>query len=71
MSKVEPILQFFGYSHLPGPLAEASKPFCELAYDLVNRYPANRERTKALEFLLLAKDAAVRAVLFRDPPAVG
>jgi len=57
----EPILQFFEYGHLPEALAKVSKPFCELARDLVATLPRNPERSVALRKLLEAKDAAVRA----------
>jgi hypothetical protein len=57
------MLQFFVYDHLPPPLQAASKPFCELAAQIVATYPANAERTVTLRKLLEAKDAAVRMVL--------
>jgi len=60
------MLQFFKFEHLPGPLQEASRPFCELAFRLVDTTPSNPERTVALRKLLEAKDAAVRAVLFES-----
>lgn len=59
----ERMLRFFKYDHLHGALQEASKPFCELAEDVVRRHPATPERTVALRKLLEAKDAAVRCVL--------
>ena len=58
------VLQFFAYAHLPANLQEVSKPFCELA-ETVADGPANAESTVALRKLLEAKDAAVRAVLFK------
>lgn len=58
---VDPILQYFHYSHLPATLQEASKPFCDLAGHIVRTLPRNAERTVALRKLLEAKDAAVRA----------
>ena len=61
----EPLLQFFSFEHLPENLKNASKPFCTLARDIVNRLPRNPERTTALRKLLEAKDCAVRAVLFK------
>jgi hypothetical protein len=61
----EYLLQFFTYAHLPAHLQEASQPFCELAQRLVDQYPRNPERTVALRKLLEAKDAAVRALLFK------
>jgi hypothetical protein len=60
------MLQFFGYKHLPSHLQEVSRPFCELAEDIVARLPANPERTVALRKLLEAKDCAVRAVLYKE-----
>lgn len=74
------MLQFFEYAHLPVQLQAVSKPFCELAYAIVNGdnnaesgtvtiggpLPSNPERTVALRKLLEAKDCAVRAVLFKD-----
>lgn len=57
----ETILQFFEYGHLPPPLAAVSKPFCELAQQIVAMLPRNAERTVALRKLLESKDAAVRA----------
>ena len=62
----EPILQFFGYAHLRDDLQEVSKPFCELAISVITMCPRNPERTVALRKLLEAKDAAVRAKLYRE-----
>lgn len=77
----EPILQFFAYAHLPPHLQAVSKPFCELARAIVYgeaagggddpaplqaALPRNPERTVALRKLLEAKDAAVRALLFKE-----
>ncbi len=59
--KVDPILQFFHYAHLPATLQGASKPFCDLARHIVETLPRNQERTVALRKLLEAKDAGVRA----------
>ncbi len=77
---MEPILQFFAYAHLPPHLQLISKPFHDLAHAIVEGdnapttgtvtsgppLPRNPERTVALRKLLEAKDAAVRAVLFKD-----
>ena len=62
----EHIMQFFEYAHLPEHLQAVSKPFCDLAEDVVATLPRNPERTVALRKLLEAKDAAVRAKLARD-----
>ena len=55
------ILQFFHYAHLPEALQSRSKPFCDLARQIVDSTPRNPERTVALRKLLEAKDANVRA----------
>lgn len=57
------IMQFFTYTHLPPHLQVVSKPFCDLAHWTVANIPRNPERTKALNALMDAKDAAVRAAL--------
>jgi hypothetical protein len=76
----EPILQFFTYMHLPPHLRAVSKPFCDLAHAIVagdhvaeigtdgcaSAVPRCAERTVALRKLLEAKDAAVRALLFKS-----
>ncbi len=62
---VNAVLQFFAYAHLPEHLQAVSKPFCELA-ETVADGPQNAEATVALRKLLEAKDAAVRAVLFKS-----
>jgi hypothetical protein len=59
----EHILQFFAYGHLPPDLAGVSKPFHDLAQEIVGTIPRNFERTVALRKLLEAKDACVRAHL--------
>lgn len=64
---MEPILQFFAYAHLPQNLQVVSKPFGDLAEQLVQHLPKNPERTVALRKLLEAKDAAVRARLYQQP----
>jgi hypothetical protein len=66
MSNQESIMQFFAYEHLPEQLQEVSKPFGDLARGLVDTLPRNPERTVALRKLLEAKDAAVRAKLFKS-----
>lgn len=62
---VEPLLQFFVYEHLPAHLQKVSKPFGDLARQVVNDLPRNPERTVALRKLLEAKDCAVRSLLFK------
>ena len=63
---LEPNLQFFSYAHLPPHLQAASKPFAELAWKIALNVPANAQRMLCIESLLIAKDAAVRAVLWKD-----
>lgn len=60
-----PIMQFFAYEHLPAHLQEISKPFGELAKHIAETLPSNPEQSVALRKLLEAKDAAVRARLFK------
>lgn len=62
----EYLIQYFAYSHLPAHLQAISKPFGELANQLVQILPANSERTAALRKLLEAKDCAVRSNLFKQ-----
>jgi hypothetical protein len=62
----EPLLQFFKYKHLPEQLQGISKPFGELAVHIVEILPRNSERTKALDRLIEAKDAAVRAGVYKQ-----
>jgi hypothetical protein len=61
----DPILQFFGYLHLPPRLRDVSAPFGLLAQSIMSTLPRNEERSVALRKLLEAKDAAVRALLYR------
>ncbi len=60
----DPMLQLFRHSHLKFPLAEVSAPFGRLAHDLVFSLPNNHQRFVALQKLVEAKDAAVRARLW-------
>jgi hypothetical protein len=62
---MEPIMQFFSYSHLPERLQKVSQPFAALA-TIVMSLPRNPERSVALRKLLEAKDAAVRAELYLE-----
>jgi len=62
----EPIMQFFEYMHLPAHLHSVSYQFHSLAVNVIEMLPRNSERTVALRKLLEAKDAAVRAAIYRD-----
>jgi len=61
-------LQFFEHDHLPPNLQEVSRPFGELAGWMMTRLPENPQRTIAIQKLMEAKDAAVRAAIFRGDP---
>lgn len=63
----EHIMQFFAYGHLPEHLRAISKPFSDMAENIVNTIPRNPERTVALRKLLESKDAAVRAFIAKEP----
>jgi hypothetical protein len=62
----DPILQFFAYRHLPSFLQDISEPFSIMAHRISKALPRNPERSVALRKLLEAKDAAVRARLFKE-----
>jgi hypothetical protein len=57
--------QMFQYNHLPDHLQAISKPFGDLALQIIDTLPPNVERTAALRSLLQSKDAAVRAMLLK------
>ena len=61
----EPLLQFFGYTHLPPTLGDVSRPFHDLAHHIVATMRRNPERTVCLRKLLESKDCAVRSYLSR------
>lgn len=65
----EHISQFFAFGHLPPHLQAVSEPFSVLAEHIVSSLPRNPERTVALRKLLESKDAAVRALIAKDPEA--
>ena len=56
------ILKFFEYEHLPLHMRAASKPFCDLAYEVAwMETEHGAELTAGLRKLLEAKDCIVRA----------
>lgn len=63
---MEHIHQFFAYHHLPAHLQVVSKPFGDLAQQIIETLPRNPERTVSLRKLLESKDAAVRALIAKD-----
>lgn len=62
----EPMLQFFAYDHLRDDLKGISKPFGDLARQMVDMLPRNPQRSAGLRKLLEAKDCAVRAFLYKS-----
>ncbi len=65
------IIQFFSYQHLPEHLQRTSKLFHDLAHALEADLASNPEKTVAFRKLLEAKDAAVRAGLYKTPQTEG
>lgn len=63
----EPMMQFFGFAHLPDHLQQVSRNFYGLAEHMVRTLPRNPERTAALRKLLESKDCALRALIYKDP----
>lgn len=61
----ERMLQFFQFGHLRPDLQRYSQPFCQLAHWIATELPVNLERTVALRKLLEAKDAGVRATIYK------
>jgi hypothetical protein len=57
------IMKYFAWEHLPRHLQATSAAFGELALMLTQTLPDNDQRTQCLDYLLIAKDAAVRARL--------
>lgn len=61
----EHLMRLFTWQHLPAHLQELSRPFANLATELVNRLPDSPELSFCLRQLVLAKDAAVRCEVLR------
>lgn len=57
------VLQYFTYAHLPPHLQKVSQQFSMVAAYIVENLPDCGQRDVALQKLLEAKDAAVRAKL--------
>lgn len=57
------LLDCFEYGQLPERLQGVSKPFHDLAHNLSTMVKPGFQRNWALQYLLIAKDAAVRAAL--------
>lgn len=60
--KVDQILKYFTYSHLPQHLQEVSKPICEVATQM-SLLPDSDEKLVGLRKLLEAKDCFVRCLV--------
>lgn len=56
-------LRHFAFKHLPEHLQRVSQPFYSLAYSLWENLPDNGQRFMALQKLLEARDAALRAAV--------
>ncbi len=56
-------MAFFTFAHLPEHLQRVSKPFAALARTICVELQSGPQRTLALSALLIAKDAAVRALV--------
>lgn len=63
MNLHDDMLRNFTYAHLPPFLQAASKPFCDLANDMAQRFQHNSETPYCLRKLLEAKDCFVRAAI--------
>ena len=61
--RIDELLSFFEFEHLPAHLQDVSRPFGELAAQVAERNPASFETVEALRKLLESKDCAVRAAL--------
>lgn len=57
------ILKYFAYGHLPLHLQRISKPFHDIAMEMVNTQTPSAELSAGLRKLLEAKDCFVRASL--------
>lgn len=65
----EPMLQLFKYKHLQNEVMRSiSRGFCALALKAVQDVPRNPERTVCLRKLREAKDCAITALLWINPP---
>jgi hypothetical protein len=62
-NETDPVLQFFGWKHLPLHHQKISKPFGQLAAHLVRTLPRCPERTTTLQKLREARDRAITASL--------
>lgn len=61
--RVNPIMKYFEYEHLPPHLQKASMDICEIADKLDAIIPDSAEKSAGMRKLLEAKDCFVRAIL--------
>lgn len=61
--RVNPIMKFFEYGHLPQHLQDVSKDICEVAKRMEAELPQNAETSAGLRKLLEAKDCFVRSLV--------
>ena len=61
--RINPIMKFFEYGHLPEHLQAVSKDICEVAKKLDESLPSNAETSAGLRKLLEAKDCFVRSLV--------
>lgn len=57
------LLSWFDYAHLPEHLQKVSKPFGDLAHEMVDQLPDGPELSAGLRKLLESKDCMVRAAV--------
>jgi hypothetical protein len=58
-----PIIKYFKYGHLSGPLKAISQQLCELALSMDSKLDNGPEKSAGLRKLLEAKDCFVRAAI--------
>ena len=63
-----PIMRFFAFAHLAGPLRQTSERVAQLAKEMDAELPDSPEKSAGLRKLLEAKDCFVRATLSREWP---
>ena len=66
--QIEEQLSYFKYDHLPPHLQNVSKGFHDLAHKLVKETAPGHALLQSLDHLLIAKDAGVRATLYKYVP---
>ena len=62
-SKRAELLSLFTYEHLPPHLQDVSRPICRMAHHIAETTRPCWDQIRALEHLMIAKDAAVRSAV--------